>query len=408
LVEKAMQLSFRRDDRHALSKRNPLLLKPGVSPALMLWMPQNSSPYGSAFSNEPIAEVRSWKLAALVTAVFVCGTTFLGMLHIVRQFANPAKVENAELATDSTRPQITNLLPSAHHISAPAARKRHESSDRMWWQFTRRLTYLLPSVAEVRPAPPLEDAYQFADAGRRQFRPGLPILPVGKHEPGLAAKVEGAGESHDRARRQVTLRLLPSVAEVRPAPPLEDAYQFADAERRQFRPKLSILRLSKRGPDLVAKGEGARESHDRARRQVTLRLPPNLISEHDWMFTGTISDLKPSSIAADTPNILSSIPDFHPSGAPSWQPPSRRYPAPIAHSHWQSSPRYSSTEEATTAVNATETDSGANKSEALIAHKQALTGPVPKPERKPKRSSRAKKVSSKKAVGQCWNRIWRC
>ena len=368
-----MQLSFRQDGRHSVSKRNPLLLKPGVSPALMLWMPQNNSPYGSAFSNEPIAEVRRWKAAALVTALFVCGTTFLGMLHIVRQFADPAKFENA------ARPQITNLLPSTHHVSAPA-------SDRM----------------------------------RRQFRPEISIFPVSKHEPDLVARALGARESHDRARRQVTLRSLPGVIDFRPASPLEDAYQFADAGRRQFRPEISILPVSKREPEVVAKVEDARESHDRARRQVTLRLLPNpIVREHDGMFTGTISDLKPSSNAAGTPNIFSFIPDLQRStslsqsplapGASPWQPPSRRYPTPIAHNdHWPSSPRHSSTEEATIAVNATETGSGVNSSEALVADKQTLTGPVPKPERKPKRSSRAKKVSSKKAVGQCWNRIWRC
>jgi hypothetical protein len=371
LVEKAMQLSFRQDGRHSVSKRNPLLLKPGVSPALMLWMPQNNSPYGSAFSNEPIAEVRRWKAAALVTALFVCGTTFLGMLHIVRQFANPAKFENA------ARPQITHLLPSANHLSAPP-------SGRM----------------------------------RRQFRPEISILPVSKHEPDLVAKAFGGRESHDRARRQVTLRLLPGVIDFRPASPLEDAYQFADAGRRQFRPEISILPVSKREPEVVAKVEDARESHDRARRQVTLRLLPNLIV-HDGMFTGTISELKPSSNAAGTPNILSFIPDLQRStslaqsplapGASPRQPPSRRYPTPIAHNdHWPSSPRHSSTEEATIAVNATETGSGVNSSEALVADKQMLTGPVPKPERKPKRSSRAKKVSSRKAVSQCWNRIWRC
>ncbi len=287
-----MQLSFRQDGRHSVSKRNPLLLKPGVSPALMLWMPQNNSPYASAFSNEPIAEVRSWKTAALVTALFVCGTTFLGMLHIVRQFADPAKFENA------ARPPITNSLPGTHHVSAPA-------SDRM----------------------------------RRQFRPEISIFPVSKHEPGL-----------------------------------------------------------------VGRALGARESHDRARRQVTLRLPPNpIISEHDGMFTGTISDLRPSSSTS-----LWQSPLTAPAATP-WQPPARRYPTPIAHNdHWPSSPRHYSTEEATIAVNATETGSGVNSSEALIADKQTLTGPVPKPERKPKRSSRAKKVLAKKAAGQCWNRIWRC
>jgi hypothetical protein len=357
LVEKAMQLSFRQDGRNYVSKRNPLLLKPGVSPALMLWMPQNNNPYGSAFSNEPIAEVRRWKAAALVTALFVCGTTFLGMLHIVRQFANPAKFENA------ARPQITHLLPSANHVSAPA-------SGRM----------------------------------RRQFRPEISILPVSKHEPDLVAKVLGARESHDRARRQVTLRLRPGVIEFRSASPLEDAYQFADAGRRQFRPEVSILPVSKREPEVVAKVEDARESHDRARRQVTLRLLPNLIvSEHDGMFTGTISDLRPSSSTT-----LWQSPLTAPAASPR-RPPSRRYTTPIAHNdHWPSSPRHSSTEEATIAVNATETGSRANSSEALIADKQTLTASVPKPEPKPKRSSRAKKVSAKKAVGQCWNRIWRC
>jgi hypothetical protein len=381
LVEKAMQFSFRRDDRHSVRKRNPLLLKPGASPALMLWMPQYSSPYGPAFSNEPVAEVRSWKAAALVTALFVCGTTFLGTLHIVRQFANPAKFENA------ARPQIPNLLPNAHRVSAPAAGKRQESSDGM----------------------------------RRQFRPEQSVLPLSKREPDLVARAEGAHESHDRARRQVTLRSLSGVSDFRPALPLEDAYQFADAGRRQFRPEISILPVSKREPEVVAKVEGARQSHDRARRQVTLRLPPNLIaSEQDGTFTGTISDLKPSSNAADTPNILSFLPDFHRStppsqsplaapGAPPRQPPSRRYPTPFAHNdHRPSSFRHSSTEEPTIVVNATETGSGVNSSEALVADQQTLTGPVPKPERKPKRSSRAKKVSSKKAVGQCWNRIWRC
>ncbi len=352
-----MQLSFRQDGRHSVSKRNPLLLKPGVSPALMLWMARNNSPYASAFSNEPIAEVRSWKTAALVTALFVCGTTFLGMLHIVRQFADPAKFENA------ARPPITNSLPGTHHVSAPA-------SDRM----------------------------------RRQFRPEISIFPVSKHEPDLVGRALGARESHDRARRQATLRLLPGVIEFRSASPLEDAYQFADAGRRQFRPEISILPVSKREPEVVAKVEDARESHDRARRQVTLRLPPNpIISEHDGMFTGTISDLRPSSSTS-----LWQSPLTAPAATP-WQPPARRYPTPIAHNdHWPSSPRHYSTEEATIAVNATETGSGVNSSEALIADKQTLTGPVPKPERKPKRSSRAKKVLAKKAAGQCWNRIWRC
>jgi hypothetical protein len=342
-----MQRIFRENNQFAVSKQNPLLLRPTVSPAMLLWMPQIAGTSRKAISSEQILS----RPAAV--AIVVVGVVLAMALHGASRLANVAHSISSQRSYDSTRRQINQemsfrLLPVISDVDFPAMLGgTHKSAESGRRQVTHGLQRDFPAELKGPIAMATLDEVQSADRARREIAGEiLSSLVSGEQKFAAAVASPTVYGSADGERRQITQGMLPVVSHVMSEPSsakeLKGPLEIWDRIRRQIETLLRLL------PNLsenhLAKAEVPHESYDRLRRQTALPAVPVL----------TVNE------AAITPKTY---------------------------------------------------DGAITATTSASAQKHALNTPFdiqPTPKPKPKRLARTKRVSSKKTNGRCWNRIWRC
>jgi hypothetical protein len=344
-----MRRFFWENGRPPVGRQNTLLLKPAISPAMLLWMPQNPGVPTKAISNVQISS----KTAVLATAVVAAGVMLATTLHSAGQLENDAHFFSTQRSYDSTRRQIT-----------------------------QEMSFSLLPVSDLDSFAMLDGIPKSGESGRRQVAHGLlPDSPAELRESTTTTTL-GEVQSADWVRREIAgeilSRLVPwgrkfAATESSPA-----VYASVDRGRRQIVDEiLPVLPHVISQPVPAKEPTGPPKIRDRIRRQIEAlpRLLPNL-SEGD-----PVANADGSPTAYDRLRRQTSLPIM---------------PIPTVDK----------------AASTLETfDSTITASTSASVQKQALTTPSdlhPTPKPKPKPAVRIKRVSAKKATSRCWNRIWRC
>lgn len=329
-----------------------------------MWMRGSRGCYVFEVSDAPVvvmSEIRRWKIAALVVPIFFVGITFAGTLQT--RIGSGAAVESKSTheAYDSKRPAWSLPIGGASGAAV---------------------------VSKISPA----FYNSFYDRRRRQFTGAL-----------LSIGITSGADSYDRKQRQITEWSLPFGGASGAAMESKTTHalyaHFHDRKRRQLTGMLLSIGST---PGAAVEFGNIPDAYDRKRRQITsLR-----------------SDSRGSTHVVEAKPALRVWPTLPPHGILLQE--SRRS---LGHSHAANNqnPKTNSSgtvrEILTSSLNELQTitqgEVNASKSESI--EKQASISPstIPKPVRKlrkPIKSVKTKpaKTSSKKASGQCSNRIWRC
>lgn len=128
-MQSSQYLSSSQSTPYSSDYRQSLLMKPGVSPAILLWMQGASGPPALDRESDPryeIFDMRRWKIAAVIVTLFWGGIAIAGVVSREDEFGSAIESLNIHESGDFNRRQISPWI-IANYAGSTAVHERSNS-----------------------------------------------------------------------------------------------------------------------------------------------------------------------------------------------------------------------------------------------------------------------------------------